>query len=72
MLLNLLYKLDAADRHGRVIEPFESEHRSGSLFDSPVVLLNHIFLRYLLDRARTRLGSRPSAFSSRTARCDAA
>jgi hypothetical protein len=42
MLLNLLYKLDAADRHGRVIQPFESEHRSGSLFDSPMVLLNHI------------------------------
>jgi hypothetical protein len=42
MLLNLLYKLDAADRHGRVIQPFESEHRSGPLLDSPMVLLNHI------------------------------
>jgi hypothetical protein len=42
MLLNLVYKLDAADGHGRVIEPFESEHRSGPLFDAPMILLNPI------------------------------
>ena len=42
MLLNLLYQLDAADRHCRVIEPFESKHRSGPLFDAPMVLLDHI------------------------------
>lgn len=42
ILLNLLDKLDAADAHCRVIKPFESEHRSGPLFYSPMVLLNHI------------------------------
>ncbi len=42
MLLNLLHKLDAADGHGRVIEPFESVHRSGPLFYSTMVLLDHI------------------------------
>ena len=41
-LLNLLHKLDAADRHRRIIEPFEPEHRAGPLLDSPMVLLNYI------------------------------
>jgi hypothetical protein len=41
MLLNLLYKLDAADRDGRTVETFEAKHRSDPLLDSPMILLDH-------------------------------
>jgi hypothetical protein len=42
MFLNLLHEFDAADRRCRAVEPFESEHRSGPLLDSPMILLNHV------------------------------
>jgi hypothetical protein len=42
MLLNLLHKLDAADRDCRAVKPFETKHRPDPLLDSPMILLDHV------------------------------
>ena len=42
ILLNLLYQLYSADRHGRSLESLESEHRSDSLFYAAMVLLDDV------------------------------
>jgi hypothetical protein len=42
MLLNLLYKFDAADRDCPSVEPFEAKHRSHPLLDSPMILLDNV------------------------------
>jgi hypothetical protein len=41
-LLDSLRQFDAADRHGRVAEPFESKRWSDALFDSTVILFHQI------------------------------
>ena len=42
MFPNLLCKLDATDRDRCGLESFEPEHRSYSLFDSAMILLDNI------------------------------
>src|SRR4051794_41061702 len=41
-LLYLLCQFDAADNHCRSLEALQTQHRSQSLFDSPVVLFNPV------------------------------
>ncbi len=40
--LTLVNEFDASECAGRMIETFESQHRSPSLFDSAVVLVNRV------------------------------
>ena len=47
------------------------QHRSNSLFDSPMALFNEV-VQYWPDRTLTLRASSPVSFISRTARCDTA
>ncbi|MGF7188796.1 hypothetical protein JOE11_001832 [Robbsia andropogonis] len=59
------------DRGCGVSETLETEHHVRSRLDVSMGLLNHILFRYFEDRTFMSSSSRPSAFISRTARCDA-
>ena len=43
--LDLVYKFYTSERDGRVVETLKAEHRPHSLFDSSMVLFNHIIER---------------------------
>jgi hypothetical protein len=66
-LADAMHQFDTGDRNRRGREALEAQHRGDSLFHAPMVLLDQIF-KYFDDRSFVSAGSKPSAFSSRTAR----
>jgi hypothetical protein len=66
-----MHQLDAGNRGRGAPEPFEAEHHVRSGLDVAMVLLDQI-VQVLRGPNLVSAGSRPSAFISRTARCEAA
>jgi len=42
LFLNLVNEFDTGDRDGPMIEALEPQHRSHALFDSPMILFDHV------------------------------
>ncbi len=68
--MNAMHQFDSCDRGCGVSETLETDYHIRSRLDVSMVLFNHI-VRYFEDRTLMSSGSRPSAFISRTARCNA-
>jgi hypothetical protein len=64
-LMDPAKQFDAGYDNRRGPEPLEAEHWTDAQLDAAVVLLDH-------DRSFVSAASSPTAFISRTARCDAA
>ena len=65
--LDLLRQLDSANGDSRVFESFEPQHRSNSLFDSPVVLFNEVV--QVLTRSDSHSFGNRLHFPHRAMRC---
>jgi hypothetical protein len=66
-LADAMHQFDTGDRNRRGREALEAQHRRDSLFHALMVLSIRLF-KYFDDRSFVSTGSKPSAFSSRTAR----
>lgn len=69
---NAMQQLNACERDRGVPEPFEAEHDIGPGLDVAMVLLDQVVEIFRGPDLFVSSGSRPSAFISRTARCEAA
>jgi hypothetical protein len=65
--LNLVNEFDASDREGRMVEALEAAHWSHSLFDSAIVLFNHII--QITVRPHKKFGGQDTLFLE-FAHCD--
>jgi hypothetical protein len=71
ILANAMHQLNACQSDRGVPEAFETEHDVRSELDVAIILLDEI-IQILEVQTFVSSGSKPSAFVSRTARCEAA